>query len=957
MRKSISFLVLAALLVSLAACGEVPRENSTDGTEAVKTSAENRPSEAVPASVSSEASESTEAPAEGVHVYEEVLERYSAEEPRQALVQDTELYEKMVHGRYYDLWDRRSNYFTEPKLYSFELVLNGIREDDKVIAWLADHIGAPLLDQKADRENYIRILLMLITMQAQGFSQAGNTLSDYDTLKEFPDYVEDVVSIGLDVLNAGDLGTAESIGFSLVGGGIDLSGLTIDSLAEYEMYKDAAHNYNNAYIFLDSVKRHTDDQTLLGAVDYMLPILTEARNLVFGGDIENYIAEATATLFTSDLMMNTFIALLEETAEAESWAKDILPYAKTLSEGVEHFVPGYNIAKIVYDSMILSGDVIFGTSNVYNRYAEMKCLSQITAALRADLEDYGYAPAREEGGISKAAAAVPMMQFYLLACLRGEYCAEQLVTNDGGVLSSSLGTGDNPSAEKIRSWFAANNAVLFDIYGDVDRILCTGNEVYYKYLQDVIIPEYGLAKTGTMNWPVADLTNSAKGNMADALAEYRNEKTGETGLGVVSAIVRDFDGDNINDMLVLFLDREPVSETDIREVYKNAGAVVLRARLYTMQYNARPANEVSLRSLIGTVLDAAGIQGILRSILEHIGNWAETHADSWRSVDRYTVYETASIELAAEFGGLCFGNLLAGVITQDGVPYLYTYEYMEDYTTYAPSISRVFHVEDGNFIFDDAMGSVSWGQKTYVGQNAIDQYCGANGTDFSYTLVGEVRKLAGAGAGRTGKDVSTATDPKLSQLKGSLLMRLNSFFVDGRPGHQTMGTTLEDYSYIRTVMEQNEAEALKLRGEEPVIDVPEKPAAVDNSYREEAKALAEGIAAAAAVSMTRSGESAPSAVGSYWVKYVSAKKTTVTVTIDAKGKVTEIEIRGAMSERYGEWTQVKDAALAYEKLAIPAAAQTVFKGGACSAGERQDYDWGYILAGNMNDIFVRIHWN
>ena len=109
--------------------------------------------------------------------------------------------------------------------------------------------------------------------------------------------------------------------------------------------------------------------------------------------------------------------------------------------------------------------------------------------------------------------------------------------------------------------------------------------------------------------------------------------------------------------------------------------------------------------------------------------------------------------------------------------------------------------------------------------------------------------------------------------------------------------------------------------------------------------------------MKLSAESAPQSAGTYWVKYASAKNTTVTVTVDQNGKVTDVEIRGAMSERYGEWTQVKDAALALEKLAVPAGAQAVFRGGACSAGERQDYGWGYILAGNMNDIFVMMHWN
>ena len=168
MKKLIScLLIVSILLLLLSGCGNdgpadsessakkktTTAEQSTDPTG--KTSAQTEPSATQP--------EETKAI---IHPYNEILSIYSAEKPRQVLVQDTDLYETMVHGRYFDLWDRRSIYFTEPKLYGFENVLYNIQNDNSVAAWLADNVGAQALHQKADRNNYVRLLLMLIVMQS-----------------------------------------------------------------------------------------------------------------------------------------------------------------------------------------------------------------------------------------------------------------------------------------------------------------------------------------------------------------------------------------------------------------------------------------------------------------------------------------------------------------------------------------------------------------------------------------------------------------------------------------------------------------------------------------------------------------------------------------------------------------------------------------------------------------------
>ena len=861
-----------------------------------------------------------------VSLYDEIRSMYDAEAPRQALVQDTSLYEKMVHGRYYDLWDRNAMYFTSPELYSFENVLTRIETDNAAAAWFADNIGARALKQKADDENYIRILLMLIVMQSQGFSQAGKTLSDYDTLKAFPEYTEDFVKIGLDVVTMGELSTMEELGFSLVDAADGVVNVTVNSLAEYEMYRDAADNYNNAYLLLTTIRKNTEDKELQHAVDRMLPLITEARNLIFGGDIGSFMVDTTVEVFKSGLFVNTLIAYMEE--ETDEFAEEMLSFVKGFKKVVSNaFIPGYSIAKVVYKSMILTGDLLFGTTNTYNRYAEMKCLSTIADALRTQISSYGYVPAYEKGSIKGAQKAVPLMEFYLLTCMRGEYCVEELVLNDGGVLTSSIGAGDNPSRAEIEAWFDTKNEVLSQIYGDVDRILCTGNEIYYRYLEQEIIPEAKWAKTGTMTWQVGSLVTSQNGDVANRIAEYKDAKTDERGTGVVSAIVRDFDGDNISDMLVLFLDTAPIEETALEPVYKESRAIVLRAKLYTMQYNARPDDEAETVSPSQHVLadpdPDAGIPSIRKMMLENMSRWVEINAESWRMIDRYTVVETDSIEIAAEFYGLGYGNMTAGLFVLDDVLYFYTREAMDDYTTFGPSVYRTWHVEEGRFVFDNASRSIGWGQASHK----IN--LGDNGTDFG--------QLEGS-------------------LENGILMTFTSEITDYSLGAPKFTTVLTDRSFIRTVLEEGEGRLRELRGEDPVrtrvVNV-----VVENTNKDKAKMLAEEIAALSGVSMTLSREAEPQKDGSYWVRYKSANQTEIYVLVDIDGNVKKINIEGTFAERYGEWTKVKDAALNCERLGLDSGVRTEFAGGDCSAGIREDYDWGYVMAANMNTVFIWIEWN
>ena len=107
--------------------------------------------------------------------------------------------------------------------------------------------------------------------------------------------------------------------------------------------------------------------------------------------------------------------------------------------------------------------------------------------------------------------------------------------------------------------------------------------------------------------------------------------------------------------------------------------------------------------------------------------------------------------------------------------------------------------------------------------------------------------------------------------------------------------------------------------------------------------------------MSFAGESKASTSGAYWAKASTAKGTSVTINIDQEGKITQVEVLGKYSERRGDWQAVKDAVLKWPGLKLPPAALSRFSGD-CGANGREDYDWGYILLGNMDNILIRIVW-
>ena len=418
------------------------------------------------------------------------------------------------------------------------------------------------------------------------------------------------------------------------------------------------------------------------------------------------------------------------------------------------------------------------------------------------------------------------------------------------------------------------------------------DELYYAYLRDVILPEYGWARTGDAEWTVPDLNNAAGGTLPDRMAAYRDAESGDGGHGVVSAIVRDFDGDGADDFLVLFLGSEPSGSIDIKSVYDQGNASVLCARLYTAKRGAENA---------------------------------------------YTVAASDEVQAVAELGGLCLGSMTAGIITWEDVPYIYTYEWMEDVTTYGPRLTRIYHVEDGRFVLDSASGWIGWGQATYV--DDVNAYCGGAGVSFLETSVAEAVSLAAKADQRPGFD----DDPNLARLKGSLLVRM---LLSQTPGTRNGITShIVDYSYIRTALEQGPEAAMKLRGEEP--DLTPKV----NEHKSTAHALAAAVADAGGLALELKNESTTDET--YTAVYATDAGARLSISVNPEGKITEVRVTADYADRNKEWPKLKDAVLSDPTLGLPADVRDRFAGD-CGYSLDSDFPGGRVFTAAVASVIFSV---
>ena len=213
-------------------------------------------------------------------------------------------YVKAVHSRYSSFWDRRSAALLSDEVYMYEKIVNSIRSNSASKA-LTD-FASRMRETDLDESVYLQQLMIIICLQESGFSNALETMADYDTRRDLQDYITDAGEVIIDAFGAANvLSASASLASDLVGNAGDSLQTLIGNYADYRKIANLASSATAARSFLQAVQRNTTVQDLKSAATALLEVLNTSTEMLAKGQLNDWLektAESGCITVGMDLM-------------------------------------------------------------------------------------------------------------------------------------------------------------------------------------------------------------------------------------------------------------------------------------------------------------------------------------------------------------------------------------------------------------------------------------------------------------------------------------------------------------------------------------------------------------------------------------------------------------------------------------------------------------------------------
>ncbi len=340
--------------------------------------------------------------------------------------------------------------------------------DEKSLASRLIGFSNKIIGEEPDKKYYTELLVnMIATFEYDMASQIENQ-GQFDNMKNVKEYALDLVDIGATVI--GLEGKAEHIE-KAIGVAADALELTLDTVGELKYYELTIKNYAKADSFLRAVKNYSDNEEMKEAADGLM----RANELLFNSRVECIAdnAENMTVFAAKNYLSDLSFALLKNIDEykTDSVVKDYVDFGEKAYGALDTLV---STGKAVFKTVMMGGDLLFGTTNTFRRHNEMKAMADIAEALVKAYEDIEVS---KDDGARKIYSNIRMKCDYykmLIAThLRGEYLIYSLNYNDAGVLSSISRWSDNYVKEEdktIQKWYDAQVKYCEEYYEKVEGI-------------------------------------------------------------------------------------------------------------------------------------------------------------------------------------------------------------------------------------------------------------------------------------------------------------------------------------------------------------------------------------------------------------------------------------------------------------------------------------------------------
>ena len=481
-------------------------------------------------------------------------------------------YAKTVSDRYLDFLsgDTYKTLMTDDNFMA-ELTYKGVVNDPLTYSSILVSLWG--LDERLDQDACLRILMTIIQMQENNFTDSYADMARYDTLKSGADYGLDFLSIETGALGQaakffGDTATSRITTVLGLGiGAVDIHPSTAEELADVFSILDG---YENHSLFLQAVRDNTEYlDEMREAADILLNVLYESavwRLEMTASDPEAASSEVFSEAFLEHLK-NSDIDIEGSSMDAlEKWTKTAWDVGLSIS----------GAGKLTFDIYVSASDQLFGTTNIYRRFAEIEALHWAVSAVQRGIFSASKMSSNPDENVQAAKKTVPLVQYLILMRARAEYCLEQLLYFDSGLHNSSLGRFQY--TDEVKDYYVNQEIFFKDAWREVSSILeydewpepgenaGSGENQALTDILAELVSQYGVIGTGS-----EDYTGTGYGG-GETLVPA------EQITGLLSADIYDYDGDGQDELLTVRC--EPAKEYDTGE---SAGGWI-ETKLYLAVY-------------------------------------------------------------------------------------------------------------------------------------------------------------------------------------------------------------------------------------------------------------------------------------------------------------------------------------------------------------------------------------
>lgn len=394
---------------------------------------------------------------------------------------------EIIYSTYIDNEPKLDAIFGDDSVVGYWNLVNQT-EEHGFLKWAIDK-ASWIIGEYPDKHDYAEILANLIMMQSGDIAEQIQNQDQFDNLKDGVDYAMDIIDIAKAFVGGAQL--LEDIS-PIIDAATDGAGVIIDDVEQAKYYETSIKDYAQSKLFLEAVSSYANNEELRTVASSLIDAnnkLLECR-LEYLSDTSTTLADYEADFFFDNmslaLLKNTDLYKMDETVK---WYVDC---GEKLSQSIESIFSG---AYFAFKMTMLAGDIGFGTSDTFNRYQEMKIVSDIAGAI-VKANQRVKTPSRYDSADSLSIIQTKCDYYKMLIVThaRGEYLAYQLLVNDAGLLSDFRVLFDafKEPGETTENWYNSQINVMLQYLDILNNILERKDNVVMSdvenTLQDTNIP-------------------------------------------------------------------------------------------------------------------------------------------------------------------------------------------------------------------------------------------------------------------------------------------------------------------------------------------------------------------------------------------------------------------------------------------------------------------------------------